>query len=356
MIVITSDILKISQKSILDEGDQTINIDWLESLLSPVIHTASNSSIKKIAALENNKGVDRLRAYSKIGLPISTEGWIHIYEGESEQKIIFEVLDEYFNNEKFVICFEAPGYMIKYFNERKIKFIDLNISPIRFSEDYFFGARSNVSEIDTIIEKNKIHFDELLPDMTLIKTLAKRKIRKPLRGALFLGQIEVDASLIQDKWIPKIDDIKTVLEKLTLEYGNIYYKPHPHSGIVNELKNIVSKIKGCTYLERNIYDTICADEWDAIYSFSSGAIEEAKLVGRKATRLLQKHWHYEDINFSGGKRSDFCYKNIRNSAVFSTVFWRQVLNEVGIEIKNMPVVNIYKPGLFKSSLNQTWGR
>lgn len=356
MIVITSDILKITEKSILDEGDQTINIDWLESLLRPVLQRVTKNEVKKIAALENNNGVDRLRAYSRIGVPISTEGWIHIYEGEHEESIIFDILDEYFNGQNFVISFEAPLYMIKYFNNRGIKFLDLNISPIRFCDDYFFGARSNVTAINAIIEKNKVDLDELLPDITLIKSVAKRKIRKPLNGALFIGQIEVDASLIQDKWIPKEYELKETLARLTLSYEKVYYKPHPHLKNLDNVRGIVNSVNNCELLSRNIYDTLCADEWDGIYSFSSGTIEEAKLIGKRATRLLQKHWHYEDINMSGGKRSSFCYKNIRNGALFSSMFWFDVLNEASIETQHLKNINIYKPGLFKLSLNQIWGR
>lgn len=356
MIIFTSDLLKISQKPLLEEGDQTINVEWIYCLLQPIISLSTKCEIKKLAVNENNMGFDRLGAYSRIGIPATTEGWISLYEGDKELEKISIELDNYIKKDDFVVCFEAPGYMLKFLESRGIKYIDLNISPIRFSDDYYIGARTNNVNANRILDKSKLRFIDFLPDITQLRALSRRKIRAPLKGALFLGQIEIDASLIQDGQIPNLKLLKLVLENLVLKHGVVYYKHHPHSKIVDELKNLVSKINGCEYLERNIYDTLGADDWDVVYSFSSGSIEEAKLFGKKTFRILKKYPSYEEILKEKPSKDRLLYKNIQNNHMFSTKFWCEVLEDAGVANKNLADINIYKPGLVKTSLNQTWGK
>lgn len=356
MIIFTSDLLKISEKPLLDEGDQTINIDWIYCLLKPIISISTKCEITKLEVKENNTGFDRLGVYNRIGVPATIDGWISLYEGDKELGKISLELDKYIKKEDFVICFEAPGYMLKFLESRRIRYIDLNISPIRFSDDYYIGARTKDIGSNQILDKSKIQFADLLPDITQLRALARRKIRKPLKGALFLGQIEIDASLIENGQIPNLDLLRWVLEKLVLKHGVVYYKHHPHSKIVNELKSLVSKINGCEYLERNIYDTLGADDWEMVYSFSSGSIEEAKLFGKKTCRILQKYENYEEILKENSSKNTLRYKNIKNSFMFSAKFWSELLKNAGFTHKNLGDINIYKPGLVKTSLNQTWGK
>lgn len=358
MIILTSDLLKINTKSLLEEGEQSINIDWLKELIEPVVFEVTGHSINALKVSENNKGFDRLGLFSKLGMPVTSAGWAMVYEGKHDVGTITDFFARYLECSDFVITFEAPGYLLNVLASLNKRFIDISISPIRFMKDYQFAIRGS-GEVQRVIERYRQYGSDYIPSVALNKALAKRKIRtsKISDGALFVGQIEVDASLVQDQRIPGLDDIRAVLEECVFHFGKVYYKGHPHAKNIAQLKALVSSLHGCEWLDRNIYDSLGADDWKAVISMSSGTIEEAKLFGHKTIRVLKEHWNYPSLSAEDDERQGkYPCHYISNEEFFSSRFWSEIFSSAGVKVRDCKERSFYIGEMVKQSLNQKWGR
>lgn len=354
-ILFTSDLLKVDDK-LQDKypNPQKVNIDWIYELFSPILKQIFNDSrFSKLYGNENGFDSIRWTIYNSLGLQFTSESWGLLYEGRYESEIIKEILYKKLTEYDLVIGFELPPYIVDALSLFGIKYIDFTNHPIRFLPDYMFGVRTNIKEVQEKLSLAIIPDDLIYRFAEISKARTTRILQNREKfgenSAIFMGQIEIDSSLICNGRIADLEDVENALISLTLNYEKVFYKAHPHLKKTEEVKNIIKKIRRCEYLEINAYDAMALDNFAVVASMSSGSLFEAKYFGRKTKYFLPPKDHF-DINCNN---KDIIYYPIYKS-ILNKNFWDWLFNDIPYNIdKDFPDPN---EAALKFSLNMKWGR
>lgn len=345
-VVFTSDLLKVDDRlANKAPNPQAINVDWTYELFSSFIVSITGLPASKYIADEHT----RVSWYHRMGEKFSSAGWARHYNAEYTGGVSDEIVHALANS--LVIGFEMPGSMIKALDQAGIPYIDLSIHPIRFARDYFFGCRSNNLELAQKIAELAVDPAYIEGFVRISKARSSRvyRNRKIVPGsAVFLGQIEIDSSLIDNGLIADARTTEYALLSLTADYGKVYYKYHPHRKERGEIEAILKKIPSCEVMEVNIYDLLWAPEVFCFASLSSGSLHEARAFGRATKRIISS------------TEDPFCHDEYVHGptylpvpgSIFTEGFWRRLLlgDDSPLETPD------YVDGAFRFSVNQKWGR
>ena len=355
-IIVTSDILKIDDRNDNKHTNpQRINAEWIKVAIADIIIDlikVDKGNVKYEHGDIGGYDSIRWRVYSSCSLPLESQSWATLFEGDQFYEIVEPILHNAYKD-ALVICFEASPLMIKVFNNNNIPYIDFSIHPIRFLPDYMFGIRTNVTEWRNKIDAAKIN-EEVFYDFARIsrsRTVRVMRGSLPLEGsALFMGQIEIDSSLIHNGIIATEETVENALIELSSIYHKVYYKRHPHAKNETSLKKMISKIKNCEWIDINAYDAFGCNRFDLVASLSSGSVTEAKYFGLNTKWMLSKT-NYYNLELPD---KDYIYYPIYQDA-FRTDFWEYVLG-VNNKITFKPTVPNAFEGAMKFNLNMKWGR
>lgn len=355
-IIVTSDILKIDDRNNDKHiNPQRINAEWIKVLIADIIGETlliDSNDIKYEHGDVGGYESIRWKVYSSCGLPLESQSWAAIYEGDDYFDILEPIIYESYKD-ALVICFEASPLMIKVFNNNNIPYIDFSIHPIRFLPDYMFGIRTNILEWRERIYKARID-DNIFYDFARISRSRTTRVMRgtlPIEGsALFMGQIEIDSSLICNRSIATEETVENALIELSSIYPKVYYKRHPHAKNEVSLRKLVSKIKNCEWIDVNAYDAFGCNRFDLVASLSSGSVTEAHYFDIKTKWMLPKK-DYFNINLD--EKHNIYYPIYQDA--MKREFWAYVLgvNNSTVFIPTTP--NAFD-GSMKFTLNMKWGR
>ena len=355
-VLFISDLFKVDDRSLnSSENPQTINILWLKKLLENYIERSLSVPCFSFTGDELSSSLNRLNIYRQLNKPFSSSGWASLYldlDGEAEA-----VVSDAFSNEFsdcFIFGFELPPSHISLLEKNNISYIDLTIHPLRFLRNYVLGFRTNIKSIFDRAYSLMIPNELIEREVAISKARTQRifKNRPPLNSALFLGQIDIDASLICKGGIAGIDSVEAALQNLSLNHEKVFYKFHPHLKDQKPVQNVISKIKNCEQIEVNVYDALASTEFSIFASLSSGSLYEASLFGGNTKRYLAR----EDVfDISGlDEKNIFDQKKYITTPnnILSQQFWDFVLSG-GDGFSPEYCEN---QEWLKYSLNQKWGR
>lgn len=346
-IVFTSDFLKVDdrQKDIL-QSPQEVNVNWIYELFSPLLESATDLSAYKYVA----DPYTRLKIYREADVEFSTTGWASFYHETLDRNIISNSTGHIFVD-SIVVGFEMPPYLINYLESIHVTYIDLSIHPVRFLQDYRFGIRSNKPQIQEKIFSSAQDVRELELDVRVSKARSSRVYRNRNlvpNSAMFIGQIEVDSSLIYDGKVADLDSVEGHLLRLLDEHPHVYYKFHPHRQNKTDLNRMINSNSRASVIEVNIYDAFAADEISLFASLSSGSLHEACLFGKKTKRFIPKSADpFDFANYEYGPSY-----SLAPGGIFYLDYWKYLLGHS--DFLNIERIHTQTP--LKFSLNQQWGR
>lgn len=355
-LVFTSDLLKLDDRSAdIQRNPQRINIDWIHALFSQSF--AEHLGVDRVGVEygdERGYGSARWQVYSKLGLPLETASWARIFDGDADLMEVIEpvVLDRVQGG--LVVGFELPPYMLKVLARNSIPYVDFAIHPIRYLPDYMFGVRTNVGPWRERIRACALP-ESVMRDFARIsrsRTVRVMRDRLPDEGSvLFLGQIEVDASLIAEGKMAGTEDVERALTELSFLYSKIYYKHHPHHRDPKSLKRMVQDFRRCEWLEVNVYDAFGCGRFDLIATLSSGAAIEAKYFGLKSRWMLARPNYFDAAHPNEDERYYPIY-----GEPFRGDFWRHVFSmQDGADAYPLRLPDPAE-GATRFGLNMKWGR
>lgn len=331
-----------------------IHVEWLGALFADLLADLFGATRDLVTGEEPGSPTNRMNFYRHLGLPFSTASWAAIYDDFQDDGLA-ETLAERFAD-SFVLSIELPPYLEMILNRHNIPFVDLGIHPVRFLPDYIFGIRSNVATVSQRIAETSIPVDVFSDFARVSKARTARVMRgwRPEVGsALFLGQLDVDSSLIFEGRMASLDTIEDMLLSLTMEFPKVYYKKHPHLKDFGGVSKIISKLSNCEVAEVNIYDALARDEFFLVASLSSGALHEGQYFGASTRRMLPTSDRYE----IAGLPTDEAIARGRYFAappdIFRRPYWQYILFGEGDFTPRVPDST---EGALKFTLNQKWGR
>ncbi|WP_269586052.1 hypothetical protein [Roseibium sp. Sym1] len=350
-IIFTSDIYKIDDRSSDHfRSPQSINIDWLHVLFSGFLESLLGVQSEKFSGEEINSRINRLFFFETLGRPVSSQAWASFYESTLEPEFQSRLAD-YFKD-SFVVGFELPPYLINLFNQENVTFVDLSIHPVRYLNDYVFGIRSNEQGLQQRAMKARVPDDVFFDFARLCAARSARVFRndRPSAGsALFLGQIEVDASLICNGGVYGLEELEASLIDLRRSYSKVYYKFHPHRKDRTSVEDVISKIGGCELIDANVYDLLSCRELSLVTGFSSSAIHEARYFGRSAERILPTR---DLFDLRGEQQDPVAYAPAPRD-ILQFEYWEYLVSGKADFSQTLPTI---ADDALKYSLNQKWGR
>ncbi len=331
---------------------QLVNIEWLFTMFSARIEENLGITPYIVSGNESGDLLSRIEIYRELDLMMNVESWSKLYGGTFKSDIIDKYLLRIFED-SLVIGFELPPYMKRFFIRYNIPYIDMTIHPIRYLPDYILGVRSNIEEIQNKLEKTAFNESLFFDFADISKASTIRKYRNNLpepSSALFLGQTEVDASLIYDGKMAGIEEVRESLRNLSIEYENIYFKAHPYSKRLPALKKLVESFPTVHWYEVNIYDALGTNRFDLVTSLSSGTLYEAKYFGQKNKKILPTTEKF-DLSCKKMDKNRLYYPIC--SQIFASEYWQYLLGDIDTFTPEFP-----KPweNALISTLHQKWGR
>lgn len=351
--VVCCDLLRVDENGRLGYScPQYRNLAWINELFGEYIKSYFGfEDSEYLLGDEGGFSGAKWQIFNRLGLQYEISSWARLYEGEFEFEEIASILDEYFEPFELVLGYELPPYLIKYFNLRKLPYIDFIVHPIRYLDDYMLGMRTNNEEILSRIQKVCRNEQDFFDYARVSKARTARTLQKNrwvAESALFLGQTEVDSSLIANGRMSSYSDVEQALIELAMVYPKVYYKRHPFNKNEELLKAMVSKIKKCEWIDINVYDAFAREEFSVFASLSSGSLIEASYFGCDTRRYNPNRSHFD---LSSNEKFGIYYP--MKDDLFQEPFWRWLANG-GEYISNAGKLPFSQ--CVKFSLGMQWGR
>lgn len=245
-------------------------------------------SLERFRALSAGPGIDW------------TLNWPATFFQLPEQAL--EYFFEHVPRHSLMLCFEMPAWMTQGCIERKIPFIDLRASPLRFGRDLYIGLRTNDPALYARIEQETVSVEELrLEAATLAANVRMHRRRLEEAGQsgfalgrslVFIGQAPYDASLLTPDGAPLLceDFIPELLERL--DGRTLIHKPHPFSpsfGATQRqtLESACGVPVGTCHM--SAYQLLTSDDDVELIGISSGLLQEAGWFNKTAHTLYQPY-------------------------------------------------------------------
>jgi len=355
-LVFTSDLLKVDdrlQKRL--PNPQEINVEWVHALFAPLLTSLLGRPAELFAADAHPNPLSRLSLYRRLGREFSSAGWASLYDELGDEEVEDAIAERFAGS--LVIAFEMPPYLERILRRAGIGFIDLSIHPVRYLPDYMFGVRSNIPEVSRRLHATQVP-PSLFGDFARLSAARTARIYRnnlPEPGsALFLGQIEIDSSLIWRGRLHGEEDTELALTDLVARFPQVYFKAHPHRSDTARERALVESMPRCSWLEVNIYDVLARPEIALAASLSSGSLTEAGIFGRETRRYVARP---SLVDVTGAPHEEVFLHGRHVAAppaIFRAAWWAHVL---GIT-DEVPAAALPDPtaSALRTSLNQKWGR
>ena len=317
------------------------------------IQQAVNIPVEKFSF--DNTDFNFHKFYSLCGLELTgVESWLSIYDLKEIPECAVEYYKNYIEN-SLVIYHEAPNIVKNIHNKLGIPYVSVNVHPVRFLDDNFWGILTNKKEIFNRMKKYQIDERSFYIYANLIKAQVKSWYDFEIKpnSLLFTGQTNVDQSLYLNGTVMKIFDFEDKLKEFGEKYSKVYYKPHPFN---NDLEKIYEFLKQFPFVEiinENFYKLCSADKIVAVASLTSGTLYEAKYFGKESIPLGKPYVNLDyDTNC---KYSENTTLSIYNHFL-TPQFWADVLQDVVKTNKKIkPLILPHRSNEVRAAFGDYWG-
>ncbi|RTZ47582.1 hypothetical protein EKL30_00805 [Candidimonas sp. SYP-B2681] len=200
-----------------------------------------------------------------------------------------------------IISFEMPPWLVNACIDRGVHFLDIQVSPLRFSRDLYLTLRSSNENLNRRLLRTSVPEEELRLEASLLAANVRLHTRRLIderkfefqdldNTLVYLGQAPYDASLLAPSVRSlRCGDFSTQIQSLACG-RRIIYKGHPFVGEFakdekQKLEVILGSEVDTCYL--NAYQLLSSDDDVQFIGISSGMLQEAEYFGKKSHILFQ---------------------------------------------------------------------
>lgn len=279
-IVITGDLLRVNKEG---HGTQCRNIRWFESLFSwQIAQAADKCSLSTL--YPNDK--DRFSTevfYGYFGIQPDETGWFEIYAAEGIPAKALDYIESTFSG-SMVIGYELPDIFLRTFDQLGIFYVDFTIHPVRFLDDIFFAVRSNNTKVRDALRTFAADEYAFWAYAGIRKaTMAQMEpLELEPNSCLFVGQTEVDRSLICQGELLTCANFASELDDIGVRYSKVYIKPHPYAKDKQAVSEYLDNACEVELIDENIYRLLAEQNIAEVATLSSSVAVEAKYFGKKS--------------------------------------------------------------------------
>ena len=219
-----------------------------------------------------------------------------------------------------VIGFEASEVDLAYLNKIGVEWLDFSIHPLRFLDDLYLSVKTSMN-----LDLSKHFAGKGFIDMCVNVLLQRYPdlIDGIKSDALCIfGQRQDDKSVFIDNKFKKLEDYLQKIDKISKNFDNIFYKPHPYNDDKNADLIIKQRYKAEIIDDQDIYRLFMSKRIKAACAISSSVLHEATYFGIESIYLDSNN-----IEFSTPVR----YKTL----IEDSKLWSEIFN-----VKKLPKVDL----------------
>ena len=338
---------------LLGQWDGEINTRWLHGLLGPMVN-AIGARTSPLTEKGRSPDIPVARFLRENNLKPDTATWLRLYSGSKKADDIYQRLRQF----DFIVGFELSPNQLRFLSDKKIRFLDLAIDPIRFANDLFLSARTNDPAVSELLRAAEINDEALLPEVAVMRSRIERasaardatisRGANKINATLFVAQSDIDTSLVVKGRLAKAVDHLDAIRASVPRNGVLLIKPHPHGVLHEDVHAVHRAIDGAVITNDNIYTLLCSPMVTNVVTLSSSVATEAPLFGKPAVQLIKPDRLPERV----GRKSVSRWYRI-SSELLGPAFWSQVL--LGRLKQSLPLHPRASAGRLRRSLGETWG-
>lgn len=256
-----------------------------------------------------------------------------------------DVLDV-LNNDVLVIAHELRNETITDLNLRKLHWIDIRVSPVRFVEnDFMYAICSNVGEISERIRNFSVPSYKLKIEARALSSsfrwrdLGQKEINT--NSVVFFFEQNANRDSINYKKVNELSVFDRHFRESIKGCDNLYYVSRGKNNIddINYLENL-----GFNKLTANIYSILSSDKVSKIIAIRGGVLSEAKYFNKESINLDAITTPLMDF-----ETTDIAFHNVAVNTLLQKKTWDYILSE--IDNLDKTVENSYSNNLLRRSLN-----
>ena len=315
------------------------NRRWLRGLLEGALVDAGYKSREWDPEMHADQVADFMR---RLGLEPSVTAWAASTMVDPVPPGAEAWLDDLIRDD-FVVGFELPVFLIRFLCRYNIPFLDISIDPVRFAQDLFLAARTNVPALAARLGATEVCADLVWADAGQLRAFFARR-RPPgrigSRIAVFFGQTNIDRSMVQNGKFLQPASFAGQIAAAAEGCDTLLIRRYPSEKISDQIKLLAKALPNARFSDENSYPLLCRDETARVISISSGILAEAKYFHKVCVALAEP-----DVkNAAMLPASCSCWYRMTISVAMPGFWTGQVLTA-------MPAA-----GLLRKSLGQKWGR
>ena len=299
-----------------------------------------------------NTDFDFFEFYKLCGLKLENElDWYEIYDMKNVPDAAVEYYNKYINN-SLVIYHEIPHIYRTIHAKLNIPYIDMNVHPVRFLDDNFWGMKTNSKQIFDRLKTVQVDEEVFYIYAGMHRAnFAQAPLGIAQNSALFAGQTNIDKSLYSNGKFLSIFDFKDKIMDLGEKYDRVYYKPHPYNRDLSKILEFLGQFPFVETINENIYKILSSDYLSNICALTSGSLYEAKYFGKESEFLAPPYLHFDyskDCTFGEDTTlsiyDEFMYPH----------FWAEVLQNIVPVNKCKKILLPQRANRIRAAFNDYW--
>ncbi len=283
---------------------------WLHALLGPPL-TRLGHTVRRFSSRD-----DLPAAVERHGWNRDPSTWTWLFSSPEALPAVAELLAP-LRAADLIVGFELTPNIIRFLTTAGLRFVEITQDSIRFCPDLFFRVRTNDPAITTRLARWEV------PDAA-VRTEADR-LRSKLPAAydgpaatLFVGQVDINSSLIADAALTRVDRFIPELEQ-TLEGRRLLLKPHPMAPKSGDLLSLYEHFPNARFIAGNIYALLASPAIERVVTLSSSVAAEAPMFDKPVRQLITPDIH----TIPGAMASRFHRVDARATSI---AFWGDLLD------------------------------
>lgn len=336
----------------LDQWDVAPQARWLQEFLTPAVESAG-ATIRPAFDNANASIASWLAEQLAEGrLAPGTSGWCDLYSAMHQRKRLtrcFRPMRDF----DLIVGYELSPNQIHFLSENDKPLIDIRIDALRFSAGAFFSVRTNHPGLAVALSQFHVSDDEFLAEAGFLRAQLDRSRNDAIctgTDLVFVGQIDVDTSLIADSCIARIERFLPDLVALMQTHDRMVLHLHPLARENTDVTELLSAFPQAVVGRGSVYAAVCHRATRTVVTLSSSVAEEARLLGKPAICLLRPDISQDALG------PTLCRGTFRVDQVLSTrPFWNSIAKAIRGQVEPDPVPRTSMPRLSDEALRSALG-
>jgi hypothetical protein len=237
---------------------------------------------------EDGGQINTRELMNAMGIAHGIDGWAKA----TSTKLLDEtdIFLEQITSANLVLSWGLTPALASVLDRRRIPYLDIEVSPLRFCADLFWYARTNHASIrralQTITIADNFFWNEAASLNAALAWRGSSSVGDAAkRYGVFVGQTPVDLALVEDGKIRDASHFPDQIAAYFSDVDEILFAPHPYDTNGVGMANLPRVSDRVTLTTEKMYRLLCADNAKKFLAISSSVIDESIYFMKDAKKL-----------------------------------------------------------------------